>query len=93
MAAVRDELRSNQIKRWQTVSMLKHIYSFVNLPSDLKKHAIDFLLCIIDGNVSENHDEYIDVASYMPSLFTALQVVCLMLSIHHIQPVLIKDKF
>ncbi|XP_041022694.1 aberrant root formation protein 4 isoform X3 [Juglans microcarpa x Juglans regia] len=76
LATVKDELRSSQLRRWQTVGMLKHIYSFVSLPSDLKKHAIDFLLCITDGNVSQNvDDEYIDLALYMPSLFTALQAI------------------
>ncbi|KAG2691419.1 hypothetical protein I3760_08G008100 [Carya illinoinensis] len=76
LTTVKDELRSNQLRRWQTVGMLKHIYSFVSLPSDLKKHAIDFLLCITDGNVSQNlDDEYIDFALYMPSLFAALQAI------------------
>lgn len=76
LTTVKDELRSNQLRRWQTVGMLKHMYSFVSLPSDLKKHAIDFLLCITDGNVSQNlDDEYIDFALYMPSLFAALQVL------------------
>ncbi|KAG6643752.1 hypothetical protein I3843_08G008500 [Carya illinoinensis] len=76
LTTVKDELRSNQLRRWQTVGMLKHMYSFVSLPSDLKKHAIDFLLCITDGNVSQNlDDEYIDFALYMPSLFAALQAI------------------
>ncbi|KAF5461374.1 hypothetical protein F2P56_017478 [Juglans regia] len=76
LTTVKDELRSSQLRRWQTVGMLKHIYSFVSLPSDLKKHAIDFLLSITDGNVSQTlDDEYIDLALYMPSLFTALQAI------------------
>ena len=75
LTAVKDELRSNQTERWQAVGMLKHIYSFVNLPWELKKHAIDFLLCITDENISQKCDEHIDFSSYMPSLFAALQVV------------------
>lgn len=76
LTAVKDELRSDQTKRWQAVGMLKHIYSFVNLPWDLKKQAIDFLLCITDRNISQNcDDEHMDFSSYIPSLFAALQAI------------------
>ncbi|XP_059461352.1 aberrant root formation protein 4 isoform X2 [Corylus avellana] len=76
LTAVKDELRSNQMRRWQTVGMLKHIYSFVNLPWDLKKHAIDLLLCITDGNISQKcDDEHTDLSSHIPSLFAALQAI------------------
>lgn len=75
LTAVKNELRSNQTERWQAVGMLKHIYSFVNLPWELKKHAIDFLLCITDENISQKCDEHIDFSSYMPSLFAALQAI------------------
>ncbi|KAM4122662.1 hypothetical protein ACB094_01G101500 [Castanea mollissima] len=75
LTAVKDELRSNQTERWQAVGMLKHIYSFVNLPWELKRHAIDFLLCITDENISQKCDEHIDFSSYMPSLFAALQAI------------------
>lgn len=89
LTAVKDELRSDQTKRWQAVGMLKHIYSFVNLPWDLKKQAIDFLLCITDRNIAQNSDdEHTDFSSYIPSLFAALQVVfCHLEYIHHIQHV------
>ncbi|KAE8056316.1 hypothetical protein FH972_013099 [Carpinus fangiana] len=76
LTAVKDELRSNQMRRWQTVGMLKHIYSFVNLPWDLKKHAINLLLCITDGNISQKcDDEHTDLSSHIPSLFAALQAI------------------
>ncbi|RDY03644.1 Aberrant root formation protein 4, partial [Mucuna pruriens] len=77
LVAIKDELRNNRTKRWQAIGTLKHVLSFVNLPWELKKHAIDFLLCIIDrgvsGNYNEEHSE--SSSSYMPSLFLALQVV------------------
>jgi hypothetical protein len=65
--------------------MLKHIYCFVNLPWDLKKHAINLLLCITDGNISQKcDDELADLSSYVPNLFAALQVVSDILSLYNI---------
>lgn len=76
LTAVKDELRSNQMRRWQTVGMLKHIYSFINLPWDLKKEAINLLLCITDGNLSQKcDDEHTDLSSFMPNLFASLQAI------------------
>ncbi|XP_027331987.1 aberrant root formation protein 4 isoform X2 [Abrus precatorius] len=76
LIALKDELRNIQIKRWQAIGTLKHVLSFVNLPWELKKHAIDFLLCITDGGVSRNYnDELSEWSSCMPSLFSALQAV------------------
>ncbi|KAK7383476.1 hypothetical protein VNO78_29155 [Psophocarpus tetragonolobus] len=76
LIAVKDELRNNQTKRWQAIGMLKHVLSFVNLPWDFKKHAIDFLLCITDGGVSRTYnEEHSEWSSYMPSLFSGLQAV------------------
>ncbi|CAK9146471.1 unnamed protein product [Ilex paraguariensis] len=76
LTSVKDELRSNQTKRWEAIGMLKHIFSWVNLAWELKKHAINFLLCILEGSVS--HDcqaEHSDCSTYMHTLYTALQAV------------------
>lgn len=79
LAAVKEELQSNQTKRWEAVGMLKHIFSCVNLPWQLKKNAINFLLCIMEVNASHTcHDEHIDY--YIPSLYSSLQVVSCHLS-------------
>ncbi|XP_004498773.1 aberrant root formation protein 4 [Cicer arietinum] len=76
MISVKDELRNNQIKRWQAIGTLKHVLSFVSLPWDLKKHTVNFLLCITDGDVCRNcNEEYFEWSSYMPNLFSALQAV------------------
>jgi len=76
LTAIKDELCNNQTKRWQAIGILKQVLTFVNLPWELKKHAIDFLLCITDGSVSRNcNEEHSEWSSYMPSLFSALQVV------------------
>lgn len=76
LTAVKDELRSNQMKRWQTVGMLKHVYSFASLPWNLKNHAFKFLLCVTEGNISRNYDdEHFEFSTYMPNLFSALQAI------------------
>ncbi|ONI34543.1 hypothetical protein PRUPE_1G486500 [Prunus persica] len=74
LASVRDELKNNQTKRWQAVGMLKHILAPVTLPWELKKHAINFLLCVTDGNIP-HYDEHDDFSSYMSSIFATLQAV------------------
>ncbi|KAL7187290.1 hypothetical protein ACSBR1_037368 [Camellia fascicularis] len=76
LAAVKAELSSNQTKRWQGLGMLRNIFLCVNLPWELKKQAINFLLCIVDGNVShEYNNEHVECSIYMPSLFATLQAV------------------
>ncbi|GAV70567.1 Kinetochor_Ybp2 domain-containing protein [Cephalotus follicularis] len=96
LSAVKGELQSNQTTRWQSLGMLKHALSLATLPWELKKHAIDFLLSIMDGNVSLNcklcHDEHSDCSTYMPSLFAALQAIT-MVMMYAPDPVLRKNAF
>lgn len=73
--AIKDELRCNHIKRWEAIGTLKHVLSFVNLPWELKRHTINFLLCITDGKISAKYDDAIsEWSNHMPNLFSALQV-------------------
>lgn len=87
MSALKDELVTKQTERWQAIGMFRHILTFPALSWKLKKHAIDFLLCI---NGSENFDDkQSDYVSYMPSLFAALQVVTRVLQIPYGAPNLV----
>lgn len=80
LSVVKDELRCNQAKRLQAIGMLSHIFSLVNLPWELKKYAINFLLCIMDGSISQiSNDEFMEFSSYIPSLFAALQAIQLVI--------------
>lgn len=80
VSTVKDEILSNQTERWQAIGMLKHIFSFVDFPWELKKHAIDFLLCITDGNIARNcNDEDTDCSIYMPNLYAALQAITMVI--------------
>lgn len=75
LAKLKYELQSNQTRRWQALGMLQKIFSCVNLPWLFKKHAINFLVEIIEGSLPENsHDEDIEVSDFMPSLYAALRV-------------------
>lgn len=73
LGALQVELQNDQTKRWEAIGMLKHILASVSLPWELKKCAINFLICITDGNISKC-DEHTDCSSYMPGLYSALQV-------------------
>ncbi|KAJ7966234.1 Aberrant root formation protein 4 [Quillaja saponaria] len=76
LISVKDELRSNQTKRWQAIGTLKHVLSWGNLPWELRKQAVNFLLCITNGNNSQGHDaEDSDWSTYVPNLFASLQAV------------------
>lgn len=58
--------------------MLKHIFASINLPWELKRHAIDLLFCIMEGVGSQNdHDASLDYSVNMPSLYASLQVILL----------------
>lgn len=46
--AVKTELQKNQSKRWQTIGMLKNIFSSVDLSLEMKVHALDFFLWVMD---------------------------------------------
>ncbi|KAI4316372.1 hypothetical protein L6164_024357 [Bauhinia variegata] len=76
LSAFKNVLLSNQIKRWQAIGTLKHILSSVNLPWELKKHTVNFLLCITDGhNSRKNEDEHSEWSTHMPNIYSALQAV------------------
>ncbi|OMO90742.1 YAP-binding/Alf4/Glomulin [Corchorus olitorius] len=76
LIAVKGELQNNQTKRWQAIGMLKNIFSSIHLPWDFKRQAVDFLLSITNGNVSEKLNiEHNDCSLCMTSLFSALQVL------------------
>ncbi|KAK2379062.1 aberrant root formation protein [Trifolium repens] len=78
--AVKDELRKYQIKRWHAIGTIKHALSFVSLPWELKKHTINFLLCITDGDICGNcDDENSQWPSYLPNIFSALQAVTMVI--------------
>lgn len=73
--AVKNELQMNQTKRWQAIGMLKHVFSSIDLSWELKTHALDFLFCIMDGGATvEIQNDNMDYYTYMPTLYTALQV-------------------
>ncbi|XP_059305246.1 aberrant root formation protein 4 [Lycium ferocissimum] len=74
--AVKNELQMNQTKRWLAIGMLKYVFSSVDLSWELKAHALDFLLCIMDGCVhQEIQNDNMDHSTYMPTLYTALQAI------------------
>ncbi|CAL1374981.1 unnamed protein product [Linum trigynum] len=78
MSALKDKLQHNQVQRWEAIGMLKHIFSSVILPWDIKRHTVEFLLGITHGCFTPNchNDEPItDCSIYMPSLFATAQAI------------------
>lgn len=76
LTAVKNEIRCNQTRRWQAIGMLRHVFCSATLPWRLKKHAIDFLLCITEGDISQEcESETLDFSSFVTSHFAALQVL------------------
>ncbi|XP_030534088.1 aberrant root formation protein 4 isoform X1 [Rhodamnia argentea] len=74
LTAVKNEIRCSQTRRWQAIGMLRHVFCSATLPWRLKKHAIDFLLCITEGDISpECESETLDFSSFVSSHFAALQ--------------------
>ncbi|XP_073291818.1 aberrant root formation protein 4-like isoform X2 [Primulina huaijiensis] len=79
LTAVTLELQGNRASRWQALAMLKNVFSCANLPSALKRHAIGFVLCVMDGSASHSCDDHLDYTAYMPSLYTSLQAIKLVI--------------
>ncbi|KAL3497311.1 hypothetical protein ACH5RR_040043 [Cinchona calisaya] len=76
LTAVKVELQSSQMKRWQAVGSLKHIFLCIKLPWNFKQDAVNFLLSIMDGNLSQiSDDENADCSIYMPTLYASLQAL------------------
>ncbi|XP_015062332.1 aberrant root formation protein 4 [Solanum pennellii] len=74
--AVKNELQKNQTKRWQAIGMLKHVFSSVDLSWELKVHALDFLLCVMDGCThQEIQNDAMDYSTYVPTLYASLQAI------------------
>ncbi|KAL0345045.1 UNVERIFIED_CONTAM: Aberrant root formation protein 4 [Sesamum radiatum] len=69
------ELQGNWARRCEAIGMLKYIFSCANLPWELKQQGIRFLLRIMDGIVSHSYDDPVDYSMYMPTLYTSLQAV------------------
>ncbi|XP_048228131.1 aberrant root formation protein 4 isoform X2 [Ricinus communis] len=78
MSAVKAELQNKQTNRWQAVGMLKHILASTTMPWELKKHAINFLLCITTGSGTQS-DERTDCSIYLPSLCATLQAITMVI--------------
>ncbi|KAL3635097.1 hypothetical protein CASFOL_022151 [Castilleja foliolosa] len=75
LPAVFTELQSNLTRRWESIGMLRYIFSCANLSWDLKEHAIRFLLCIMDGIVSHSDDEHVDYSMHLSTLYSSLQAI------------------
>ncbi|XP_050216274.1 aberrant root formation protein 4 [Mercurialis annua] len=78
MSAVKDELKVNQTYRWQALGMLKYILASTNMPWELKKHAISFMLFITTGS-STQKDGLTDCSIYLPSLCATMQAITMVI--------------
>ncbi|PIA45960.1 hypothetical protein AQUCO_01600305v1 [Aquilegia coerulea] len=76
LTVVKENLRNSQAKRWQTVGMVKYLLASIHQPWKVKEDAVDFLLCIMESNTSpKNGNENADCSSYVPSLYSAVQAI------------------
>ncbi|KAK9050338.1 hypothetical protein SSX86_030693 [Deinandra increscens subsp. villosa] len=93
LEAVKLELFKNQTKRWEAVGILKHIFASINLPWELKRHAIDLLFSIMEGiDFQQAHDTPLDSSVYIPSLYASLQAIQLVI-VYASDPLLRKKAF
>ncbi|MCL7025554.1 hypothetical protein MKW94_006136 [Papaver nudicaule] len=75
LSVVKHQLQCSRIKRWQAVGMLKYLLLSADQSWEVKNHAIEFLLSIFNGKVSEACDEVEECSFYTPSLLAALQAI------------------
>lgn len=73
---VKDTLRNSQNKRWQTVGMMKYILSSTCQPWKYKEHAIDFIICIMEGKISyKNTSECANSVVHAHNLYLTVQAI------------------
>lgn len=73
LTSVVTKLQSNRTERWQAIGMLKPILLSVEYSWEIKSHCIDLLSMMVPG-ADEQNDDHTDFSSFIPSLFTTLQV-------------------
>ena len=73
--ALKTELRSSQESRWSAVGFMKCVLSIGDLPWNLKKHALDFLLTITLNIDQHEMSEDITFSLHTSSVISTLQVI------------------
>ncbi|XP_042036973.1 aberrant root formation protein 4-like [Salvia splendens] len=79
MTSVLMELKGNWTRRWEAVGMLKYLFSYANMPWGLKRDGISFIACIMDGITTNTNNEFVDYSLHMPTMYTSLQVVTMVI--------------
>ncbi|KAL1533174.1 aberrant root formation protein 4 [Salvia divinorum] len=79
MTSVLMELKGNWTRRWEAVGMLKYLLSYANIPWELKWDGISFIACIMDGIVSNTDNEFVDYSLHIPTMYTSLQAVTMII--------------
>ncbi|KZV19588.1 aberrant root formation protein 4-like [Dorcoceras hygrometricum] len=75
LTAVKQKLQDHWNSRFEAIGMLKFIFSYADLPLELKSHAIEFLLCIMDGSSPHSCDDPLDYTTYVPAFYVNLQAI------------------
>lgn len=76
LMSVLNKIRNDCTVRWRAIGMFTYILSSIDYPWEIKSHSVELLLHMMEGiNSEESSDNHTDFSSFMPSLFSALQVV------------------
>ncbi|XP_073270100.1 aberrant root formation protein 4 isoform X2 [Primulina huaijiensis] len=75
LTAVKQNLQDHWNSRFEVIGMLKFIFTYADLPLELKTHAIEFLLFIMDGIAPHSYDDHLDYTTYMPAFYVNLQAI------------------
>ncbi|XP_075520300.1 aberrant root formation protein 4 isoform X2 [Primulina tabacum] len=75
LTAVKQKLQDHWNSRFEAIGMLKFIFTYADLPLELKTHAIEFLLCIMDGIAPHSYDDHLDYTTYMAAFYVNLQAI------------------
>ncbi|KAL9231509.1 hypothetical protein vseg_006732 [Gypsophila vaccaria] len=75
LRTLKDELRSNQSNRWSAVGSITCVFTLGNLPWNIKKHALDFLLGITENVDQQETDGDMICSIHTPCTIAALQAI------------------
>ncbi|XP_078171222.1 aberrant root formation protein isoform X2 [Carex rostrata] len=70
------EIQRSWIEMWKAVGMLKYPLSSVTCAWEIKEHALELLSNIMErDSLDEPKDQNFDFSSFVPSIFTTLQAI------------------
>ncbi|XP_021304380.1 aberrant root formation protein 4 isoform X2 [Sorghum bicolor] len=69
------EVQGNHMKKWEAITMLKHVLSSIHYPWIIKSHGLNLMLILAGENHVEEINNHVDFTCYAPRIFATLKAI------------------